>query len=327
MGLSRKNDAPRVVGFDLGPAAPPSFPGAPAAPPADMPDAPPPSAAWPAANAAPPGEVPSPAWPAADAAPAAYPSPPAPGWPAAEAPAYPPAAAPWAGQAASPVATAAPPAYGGPEYAPRGAFPAPAWTPPAPPKRSLGRMLSLAAGALAVVGGFLVGQQLLGGDEPPAPAPVAVAKKPAKPAKPAGLRLPRSINGVPRDTSAFTKKSEAATRKSIGAKLTPQVGTYAKGRVPTYSLVASKPNAPTASARQVLAVYRAETAKAGLEVGPPTAMPGGLSCARLGGFSRPASVCAWNGKRSTGMLFRLGNDDLRALAKLTARTRPYVEGR
>ena len=327
MRLSRKDDAPRVVGFDLGPAGPPSFPGAPAAPPADTPDAPPPPA-WPAADATPPADAPSPAWPAANAAPpGGYPPPPAPGWPAADAaPAvYPPPAGPWAGQAESPVATAPPPAYGGPEYAPRGAFPAPAWTPPAPPKRSLGRMLSLAAGALAVVGGFLVGQQLLGGDEPPAPAPVVAAKKPAKPA---GLRLPRTIDGLPRNTSAAAKKVDARIRKTLGAELTPQVGTYSKGRrLPAYQLIASKPIVPTASARVVLRTYSKDAAKSGIKIGAPTAMPGGLSCARVGGMPGPASVCLWNGKRSTGTLMRFGSEDLRALAKLTARVRLSVEGR
>ena len=340
MGLSRKkNDAARVVGFDLGPAAPPSFPGAPTAP-VGTPDAPPPSAAWPAANAgdapspawpaanagqapspawpaANAGEAPSPAWPPADAAPAGgYPPPPAPGWPAAEAPAYPPPAfappAPYGD-----VATMAPPAYAPPGYAPPGGFGPPAWTAAQPAKPAMRKpfVVLLALVAAVIVVGLVAA---VVAPEPTMPGGKTIPRE-------VTLSTPEKIGNAKRLRSAFAKQVERETVKGMASLQQAQVGLYGTGSTPRYFMAAGF--SPEQSSREMYDVFRTEAAKAedGTTIGRPKAV-GDLTCATLTVADLKGAVCLWASDRSNGALVDYTSRDTARLAKLAITAQRQVNG-
>lgn len=301
MGFGRsKGDAPRVVGFDFGPPAPPAAP-EPMAPP--MPPAPP----------APAGAYPPPA---------AYPPPPPPP-PAMPEPAY--AAVPYG----TPVATAPPP----PQPAPAG-YPAPPAFPgfgvaaplpelkPLKQRSGISRERNVVIALLAVVllvAGFIRFRDA--SDKGPQAAPEKAPKVTVSlPPTIEDLNAPPSVGGEPRLASRMGKQIMNDIRP-----LLPNNGRFAEmemyGRdVPRYMLVAGDLTKGTNKALWAEMGASSE----GWRVGRPHQYKN-MTCATLNVGGMPGSMCTWATKVSEGVVLDFLGSNPGALAQVTVRAIREVE--
>ena len=161
-------------------------------------------------------------------------------------------------------------------------------------------------------------------DKPATEAAGRQAKKPAKKPVPAP-QAPPSVGSSPRLGTPYALEMARTLRGKVPASVDVQVGLYGTPTLPRYALIATSPLAD--SSRVVFDDLVAGMGADAGQVGPPTRMAGGLTCATHTLANRPGSLCAWGGSRSNGVLAWYTGDHLPTLAKTTAAARADVEGR
>jgi hypothetical protein len=226
---------------------------------------------------------------------------------------------------------APPPRPGAEEPYPPGYYPPPPGWPPPPPSRGgvLTTLLAVATLVVLVTGLVTVGARS-GDDGTPAArrseSPYATkTPKPKASATGAGLRTPATVGGTDRMTSAFAKKVERDTKKTIPNAVDAQVALYGKGEIPRYFLFAGL--SPEDTSREMFDEFaEGLVSNEGASAGKPRTMPGGLVCGTITIEELEGAACAWAGRKSNGVLVDYFQRDIDRLARLTGTARTYVNG-